>query len=199
MRSSILRPARISPFSYLCSVGIVFKLCHALLKTRPLPGFDLRRRLDLVALGTVADIVPLEEENRILVNHGAREIARRQLLGMSELMEVAAVHPPIAAEDIGFHPGPRLNAAGRLTTAEKALRLLLTTDAAEAIALAGAWTNRIGIGRASSAKLSKPRKPESQKRICLNPRRLFLATATGIQACSVSSLRASPAGTIVQR
>ncbi|MEO6970686.1 MAG: DHH family phosphoesterase, partial [Chthoniobacterales bacterium] len=62
-------------FRYLCSVGIVFKLCHALLKTRPLPGFDLRSRLDLVALGTVADIVPLEGENRILVHHGVQEIA----------------------------------------------------------------------------------------------------------------------------
>ena len=52
-------------FSYLCSVGLVFKLCHALLKTSPLESFDLRGRLDLVALGTVADIVPLEGENRI--------------------------------------------------------------------------------------------------------------------------------------
>lgn len=126
-----------SAFSYLSSVGIVFKLCHALLKTRPLPGFDLRRRLDLVALGTVADIVPLEAENRILVYHGVREIARRRLLGVSKLMDVAAVRPPIAAEQIGFRLGPRLNAAGRLTTAEKALRLLLTTDAAEAVTLAG--------------------------------------------------------------
>ncbi len=123
-------------FTYLCSVGIVFKLCHALLKTRPLADFDLRQRLDLVALGTVADIVPLEAENRILVHHGTREIARRRLLGVSELMKVAAVRPPIAAEHIGFRLGPRLNAAGRLTTAEKALRLLLTADSGEASALA---------------------------------------------------------------
>nr|MBA3652252.1 single-stranded-DNA-specific exonuclease RecJ [Chthoniobacterales bacterium] len=124
-------------FTYLCSVGIVFKFCHALLKTRPLPDFDLRRRLDLVALGTVADIVPLEAENRILVHHGIRELAHRRLLGMRELMKVAAVRAPIAAEHIGFRLGPRLNAAGRLTTAEKALRLLLTTDPGEALALAG--------------------------------------------------------------
>ncbi|MEO7168029.1 MAG: single-stranded-DNA-specific exonuclease RecJ [Spartobacteria bacterium] len=123
-------------FAYLCSVGLVFKLCHALLKTRPLPGFDLRQRLDLVALGTVADIVPLEGENRILVHHGTREIARRRLLGMSRLMDVSAVRPPIVAEHIGFRLGPRLNAAGRLTTAEKALQLLVTTNPAEASALA---------------------------------------------------------------
>ncbi|MEO5717457.1 MAG: DHH family phosphoesterase, partial [Chthoniobacterales bacterium] len=126
-----------STFGYLCSVGLVFKLCHALLKTRPVPGFDLRQRLDLVALGTVADIVPLEAENRILVHHGTREMANRRLLGLSKLLDVAAVRPPIASEHIGFRLGPRLNAAGRLTTAEKALRLLLTTDLAEATALAG--------------------------------------------------------------
>jgi single-stranded-DNA-specific exonuclease len=125
-----------SEFRYLCSVGVVFKLCHALLKTRPLPDFDLRPRLDLVALGTVADIVPLEAENRILVHHGAREIANRRLLGISRLLDVAGVRPPIAAEHIGFRLGPRLNAAGRLTNAEKALRLLLTTDLAEAHTLA---------------------------------------------------------------
>jgi len=125
-----------SAFGYLCSVGIVFKLCHALLKTRPLADFDLRRRLDLVALGTVADIVPLEAENRILVHHGMREIASRRLLGISELLNVAAIGSPILAEHIGFRLGPRLNAAGRLTTAEKALRLLLTRDTAEASALA---------------------------------------------------------------
>jgi single-stranded-DNA-specific exonuclease len=97
----------------------------------------LRRRLDLVALGTVADIVPLEAENRILVYHGIQEIGRRRLLGVSRLLDVAAVRPPIAAEHIAFRLGPRLNAAGRLTTAEKSLRLLLTADPDEAATLAG--------------------------------------------------------------
>ncbi len=125
-----------SAWSYLCSVGIVFKLCHALLKTRPLSGFDLRRRLDLVALGTVADIVPLESENRILVHHGSKEIAKGRLPGLSRLLEVAGVRPPIISEHIAFRLGPRLNAAGRLTNAEKALRLFLTNDLTEATALA---------------------------------------------------------------
>src|SRR6478672_5529230 len=79
-------------FHYLCSVGIVFKLCHALLKARPIPGFDLRAHLDLVALGTVADIVPLQGENRILVQRGAQEIARRARPGLKKLMQISGVH-----------------------------------------------------------------------------------------------------------
>jgi single-stranded-DNA-specific exonuclease len=125
-----------SPFHYLCSVGIVFKLCHALLKTRPLPGFDLKSKLDLVALGTVADIVPLVDENRLLVQRGAIEIAETSRIGLKKLMQVAGVRPPILPEDIGYKLGPRLNAAGRLSTAEKSLRLLATHDESEAAALA---------------------------------------------------------------
>lgn len=124
------------PFQYLCSVGIVFKLCHALLKTRPVPDFDLKAHLDLVALGTVADIVPLQDENRIMVQRGAFEVARTRRLGLRKLMEVARVRSPILPEDIGFRIGPRLNAAGRLATAEKALALLLTNDLGEATGLA---------------------------------------------------------------
>ena len=121
---------------YLCSVGIVFKLCHALLKTRLLTGFDLKSKLDLVALGTVADIVPLRGENRVLVQRGAIEIARTSRMGLRKLMQVAGVRVPILPEDIGYRLGPRLNAAGRLSTAEKSLRLLLTQEESEAAVLA---------------------------------------------------------------
>src|SRR6266513_542638 len=123
-------------FEYLSSVGIVFKLCHGLLKTRPLPGFDLKSKLDLVALGTVADIVPLRDENRVLVQRGSIEIARTSRIGLKKLMQVAGVRQPILPEDIGYRLGPRLNAAGRLSTAEKSLRLLLTQDEGEAAVLA---------------------------------------------------------------
>jgi single-stranded-DNA-specific exonuclease len=121
----------ISPFHYLCSAGIVFKLCHALLKRRPV-DFDLKSKLDLVALGTVADIVPLRGENRTLVQRGAIEIARSTRPGLKKLIQVSGVKPPISTEDIGYRLGPRLNAAGRLSTAEKSLRLLLTQDETEA-------------------------------------------------------------------
>ena len=121
---------------YLCSAGLVFKVCHALLKRRPPETFDLKAQLDLVALGTVADIVPLEGENRTLVHHGLRQLGRSRRVGVVKLMEVAGVREPVCAEDIGFRLGPRLNAAGRLDTAEKALRLLTTADENEAAELA---------------------------------------------------------------
>ena len=124
-----------SPFHYLCTAGIVFKVCHALLKTRPIQ-FDLKSKLDLVALGTVADIVPLRGENRTLVQRGAIEIARSTRPGLKKLIEVSGVKPPIHTEDIGYRLGPRLNAAGRLSTAEKSLQLLLTRNESEAKELA---------------------------------------------------------------
>ena len=135
-----------SPFHYLCSAGIVFKLCHALLKTRPVE-FDLKSKLDLVALGTVADIVPLQGENRTFVQRGAIEIARHWTSlsdrrtrstrpGLKRLIEVSGVRPPILPEHIGFRLGPRLNASGRLSNAQRSLQLLLTQDEAEAASLA---------------------------------------------------------------
>jgi single-stranded-DNA-specific exonuclease len=124
-----------SPFHYLCSAGIVFKLCHALLKRRPIE-FDLKSKLDLVALGTVADIVPLEGENRTFVQRGAIEIARSTRPGLKRLIAVSGVRPPISPEHIGFRLGPRLNASGRLSNAQRSLQLLLTRDEAEAASLA---------------------------------------------------------------
>ena len=72
-------------YHYLCTAGLMFKVCHALLKRRPLPGYDLKNSLDLVALGTVADLVPLVEENRILVRRGALELARTRPAGAARV------------------------------------------------------------------------------------------------------------------
>ena len=105
-----------SGFEYLCSVGLTFKLCHAILKTRRI-DFDLKTVLDLVALGTVADIVPLRGDNRVFVKSGSAVIGRSRRPGIIKLIEVAGVKPPIMPDDIGYRLGPRLNAAGRLATA----------------------------------------------------------------------------------
>ncbi len=122
---------------YLCSAGIVFKTCHALLKTRPQPAVDLKSSLDLVALGTVADLVPLTGENRALVRRGLSELARTARPGLRALMDVAGLGGgQMRPSDVGFRLGPRLNAAGRLGTAQAALELLQTRDPRRARELA---------------------------------------------------------------
>jgi len=121
---------------YFCTVGLVFKLCHALLKERRLPDFDLKQCLDLVAIGTIADLVPLVAENRVLVYHGLKQLETTQWTGVKALMRVAGINFPVRPDDVGFRLGPRLNAAGRLGLAEAALNLLLTSDDAVAASLA---------------------------------------------------------------
>lgn len=124
------------PYRYLCTAGLVFKLSHALLKTKPLEAFDLREYLDIVALGTVADIVPLIQENRILVQKGLEQMEKTRWAGIKALIEVSGIGTPITPGHVGFQLGPRLNASGRLGTAERSLELLLTDDPAKARTLA---------------------------------------------------------------
>ncbi len=123
-------------FHYLCSGGLAFKLAHAMFKQSPLAGLDLKEFLDLVALATVADIVPLTGENRVFVRHGLRQMASTRWPGIAALMRVAGVGSPVRGSDVGFRLGPRINAAGRLGPAQDALRLLLTDDPDEAARLA---------------------------------------------------------------
>ena len=131
-----------STFTELCSVGLAFKLAHALVKRGReigLPGaaeFDLRPLLDLVALGTIADLVPLTGENRILISAGLQRLNTTQRPGLIALKQVAQCPPTLGAYEVGFQLAPRLNAAGRLETAEDSLRLLFARDLAEAMPLA---------------------------------------------------------------
>ena len=133
---ALVNPKCGAEFHYLCSAGVVFKLAHALLKAHPIEGIDLKEYLDLVALATVADIVPLVEENRIFVSHGLRQMERTRWAGLTALRRVADVPTPVKAGDISFRMGPRINAAGRLGSAMEALQLLLAEDPAEASRLA---------------------------------------------------------------
>jgi single-stranded-DNA-specific exonuclease len=114
------------PFTELCGTGVVWKLGQALLG----PGSEaLMRHLDLVAVATVADVVPLLDENRGLAVAGLRQLARTQKPGLQELMRSASVDPAtVDAGAIGFRLAPRLNAAGRLGRPEAALDLLLTEE-----------------------------------------------------------------------
>jgi single-stranded-DNA-specific exonuclease len=118
------------PFPELCGTGVVCKLAQAL-------GVDVSPYLDLVALATIADVVPLLDENRSLAIAGLRALARTQRPGLQALMRNAHVDPAaVDAAAVGFRLAPRINAAGRLGRPDAALELLLTTDAEEAQRLA---------------------------------------------------------------
>ena len=129
-------------FTELCSAGLAFKLAHALVKRgceTGLPGaaeFDLKPLLDLVALGTIADMVPLTGENRIFVTAGLERLNTTQRPGIVALKEVAQSPEKLGTHDVGFQLAPRLNASGRLETASSSLHLLLAETLAEALPLA---------------------------------------------------------------
>ncbi len=123
------------PFPELCGTGVVYKLAQALL------GADapfLARHLDLVALATIADVVPLVDENRALAIAGLRALQSTQKRGLQALMRTAGVDAAaVDAGAVGFRLAPRINAAGRLGHPRAALELLLTGDVEEARRLAG--------------------------------------------------------------
>ena len=127
------RPS-VYPFAELCGTGVVVKLAQALL------GVDhpmLARHADLVALATIADVVPLVDENRALATIGLRGLARTQKPGLRALMRVAGVDPAtVDATAVAFRLAPRINAAGRLGRPDVALHLVLTDDPREADLLA---------------------------------------------------------------
>jgi len=137
------QPGCTFPGRELAAVGVAFHLLLALRKrlreagwfaSRPEP--NLREVLDLVALGTIADVVPLTGPNRVLVHFGLKELARGARVGVLALKSVAQLAGEVTAGDVGFKLGPRINAAGRLDDASVGVRLLLSEDPREARALA---------------------------------------------------------------
>jgi len=123
----------------LSGVGLAYKLCQGLMRTRPAADARVTEDslLDLVAIGTVADVVPLVGENRALVRRGVQVLRQARRPGVRALLEVARREPAtITARDIAFVIGPRVNAAGRMDSADTALALLRSDDLSEARRLA---------------------------------------------------------------
>ncbi len=111
------------PCPWLCGAGVALKICQAL---QGMEGVE--KRLELAALATVADLVPLKDENRYIVREGLRHMAVTPRPGLRALMQSAGLGFPLQAEDLAFRLGPRLNAAGRLGDARLGVHLLLTPD-----------------------------------------------------------------------
>ncbi|MCC5790514.1 MAG: single-stranded-DNA-specific exonuclease RecJ [Opitutales bacterium] len=126
------------PWTSLCSAGLVFKLAHGILKYLREIGddrgnqIDVREFLDLAAMGTIADMVPLRQENRILARHGLKGIAEGCRPGLKALLEVSGLKEstPLRPSDISFRVGPRINASGRLADASLPVDMLLSEDEA---------------------------------------------------------------------
>ena len=143
---AVINPNRMdedSPHGHLAAVGVAFLLAVALNRglkqagwydTRPAP--DLLRWLDLVALGTVCDVVPLVGVNRALVTQGLKVMARRNNTGLAALGDVAGIKEAPGAYHLGYVLGPRVNAGGRVGEAELGTRLMSTQDPAEAAEIA---------------------------------------------------------------
>jgi single-stranded-DNA-specific exonuclease len=136
---AIINPKRSDcsyPYDMLAGVGVAYKLVQGLHRSGlrlPIRGRDM---LDLVALGTVTDMAPLNGENRILVKHGLNALNKTERIGIRALLEAASVQRRIDARTIGFTLGPRINAAGRLDNAVRAYKLLLAETESEAVMLA---------------------------------------------------------------
>ena len=125
------------PFKNLAGVGVAFKLCQALYKEKHNDAALWSEMLEFVAMGTVADIVPLIGENREIVKKGLAKMSETSSLGLRELMKICGcVDKTITAETVGFALAPRMNAAGRLEHAMSAVELLVTDDQDKATEIA---------------------------------------------------------------
>ena len=125
------------PNQDLCGTGVVFELARLLGRMTASPAIESLPDLELVALATVADMVPLSGPNRVLVRHGLGAFPDSRNAGLRALVEVARVRDPVNVGHVGFTLAPRINAAGRVGEAQLALDLLLTSDPNEANRLAG--------------------------------------------------------------
>jgi single-stranded-DNA-specific exonuclease len=116
------------PFKELAGVGVAFKMLQALYMKLKMPEEDIFEDLDLVALGSVVDVVPLIGENRILVKYGIKRITESQKIGFQAMLKQTDLRSGLTSYHLGFIIGPRINACGRLRHAKEALELFLTDD-----------------------------------------------------------------------
>lgn len=125
------------PFDGLCGAGVAFKLVLAVTMAMGKSTNEcFKRYIDLVAVGTIADVVPLKNENRVFVDRGLKLLQNPERPGLRALLEISGANHPVKASTVGFSIAPRLNAAGRLANASVGVELLLTDDYQKAMELA---------------------------------------------------------------
>ncbi|MCX5677667.1 MAG: single-stranded-DNA-specific exonuclease RecJ [Candidatus Omnitrophica bacterium] len=186
------------PFKHLAGVGIAYKLVKALYEGTPHFAEDF---LDLVALGTVADIAQLLGENRTLTKHGLVELTTRSRTGLKALMDVAGLGTKdISSGHIGFVLGPRINAMGRIGSPQKALDLLLSDNAEEAVKLAKVLETENRNRRKIEAKILEEALAKVEREVNFKDHRIIVLAGEnwhpgviGIVASRISDLFYRPA------
>jgi single-stranded-DNA-specific exonuclease len=185
---AIVNPNRaddLSGLGYLCAAGVVFMTLVALTRelrqrdffhaTRPAP--DLLSWLDLVALGTVADVVPLIGLNRAFVAKGLIAMRRREQVGLTALMDAARLNGPPEAFHLGFLLGPRINAGGRIGRADLGVRLMLEDDSIEAGRIAAELDRLNGERRMIEAAAVEQAEAEAMAALGLEEKGAVVVTA----------------------
>ncbi|MFY7901215.1 MAG: single-stranded-DNA-specific exonuclease RecJ, partial [Chitinophagaceae bacterium] len=124
------------PFKELCGCGVGFKLMQALSETLELPDENYLQYIDLISIAIAADIVPIIDENRILAYYGLKKVNENACAGIKALMELAAVTKEMHISNLVFVIAPRINAAGRMDDAKKAVQLFIEQDAVKALEIA---------------------------------------------------------------
>ena len=135
---AILNPKQVDcpyPYKELCGCGVVFKFITALAETYQLPAESYLQYLDLVATAIAADIVPLTDENRTMAFFGLQKVNETPCFGLLALMELAKQTPPLKISNLVFAVAPRINAAGRMDDAKKAVQLFVEKDYSSALAI----------------------------------------------------------------
>lgn len=178
------------PDKNLAGVGLAFKIVQALFSKRQIGDWGAEDWLDLVALGTVADVVPLIGENRVLVRRGINLIRQGKRVGLQALIRVSGRDPQrISAGDIGYMLGPRLNAAGRMDSALQAYELLMT----ESIEEAGCLAQKLDNQNSDRQRLTKETRAMAEDKIGLAPEQNLITSfdenySSGIMGLVATSL-----------
>ncbi len=162
------------PFRRLCGAGVALKVTQALLGMA-----GVERRLELAALATVADLVPLIGENRVIVAEGLRRMANPSHPGLSALMRAAQVTPPVLSSQIAFRLAPRINAGGRLQGASQCVRLLTTADPGEAEQIAANLENLNSQRQALQEEITRAAEKQILEQTDFGRDRVLLAMGEG--------------------